>query len=131
MDDNDYLLDGEILEFDSILARRPVLLVDIEFLRRCFAATGKLGEDAGLERRLLPEIPRDAATLFSADVALRRARVDRGTRRQASRESDYHQMWLAKYAEEVESGALVSEDMRSLCPVTWKALELIFRHRIV
>jgi hypothetical protein len=70
------VLDGEILEFGDVLARRPIMFLDTEFLKAEYASHRRIGEDVSMERRLLSRIPQEAAVLFSQDVILRRKRLE-------------------------------------------------------
>ncbi len=144
----EWILDGELHE-DGYLVRRPAILLDLEYLREQFRRIPRLGahiEDdmERLDCKMLDEIPAGVFKIFTQDIALRHARrrriadLLRSTRSTKMRgvlegELTFIDKWLyvyeKRFVEAAKSGATVADEhLRSLCPVTWKTLELAFRH---
>lgn len=135
-----YILDGEVIEGNEKrkerqrLARRPVGLLSVSFLQRCWEESASLGlvvEAEQDERRMgckqlpSPNLSRDISKtelhIFQHDYHWRKARVDAG-------KSDDDQ-WIDKFGEDFEgffSAQQASPTLRTLCPVTWKVLEQAF-----
>jgi len=150
----EYLLDGELDAGHNMLIRSPVMLLDVEFLREEFnwpspgASLGELLIDNGVspECKKLREVPSEHYVLFDADVKFRRYRLEQlnarlETRRLSTRdqtllrrERDMIVQWLNQYEVAFQQAAagcgLANEALRTLCPVTWKTLELFFAHGI-
>jgi hypothetical protein len=151
LDDGEYLVDGEVGAGYNMLIRSPVLLLDIEFLRNVYELSGSLGclvtgDAESPDCKRLPVVPRQHYVLFDADIELRqrrlkqledRLRTCRSTRGRAvlKRERNMIREWLEQYActfrkAAEQGGCLDHEALRTLCPVTWKTLELFFAHSI-
>lgn len=128
--DDDYLVDGEVLEAHGArphLIRRPVGLVDLAALYRAWRRRGALGEDVTgdefLEGRRVTEIqPHD---MFVFDVDIRARRVGIGP---------LMQHWNRRFGHHFDrllQGKEIPEILQILCPVTWRVLELAFAHELL
>lgn len=177
MTEPEWLVDGEIFPAPwspaKWLIRRPVILLNLEFLREQFANRGNsfgdvLDEAGSEECKRLDGSPKEGEDFILfvdfdgndidlrehrlgkiaeefADNALRltEAEVDRDRvdeveelrRTQEALESERAQIhsWLEGYRQPFNeahvSGRLESERLRTLCPVTWKTLELAFQNK--
>ncbi|MGE5072914.1 MAG: hypothetical protein ACM3MF_05755 [Anaerolineae bacterium] len=80
MSDGEYLIDGEYDLARNYLIRQPVVLLDMDYLKRIHARTGGLGEmvlnQTGFDDvKRLPPIPAGHFHIFDADVEFRRRRL--------------------------------------------------------
>jgi hypothetical protein len=146
-----YFLDGELFPWrpaPAALVRRPIVLLRVGWLREVFERNGgSLGELVqSTDMKRLPPIPSDARRPFMEDVSLRRRRRDalrqllggesaglrEGERRMRERELRQIEAWLRRYERKFAALAgredVVDLELRQLCPVTWKTLELALRH---
>lgn len=149
LSDGEYLIDGEYHLGREVLIRRPVVLIDMEFLRQTYGQQQTLGnlssKDETFGGKLLPLIPKEHCMIFDVDVELRHHRLDRieeqlrsadllGARRRILKwEQERIRSWLSEYGEAVKSAAdrgLQHDHLRTLCPVTWKTLEMVFAHHM-
>lgn len=145
----EYILDGEYDISRDILIRRPVILLDLEFLRGIYERDGSLGvTSSGKDSpdcKLLPPVSPEHCRVFDADVPLRRQRlvylnellVDKQLSRRVRENAEYEKMrldnWFDRFGHgvgEIAEQGLADEDLRTLLPVVWKTLELIFDHDI-
>jgi hypothetical protein len=149
-----YFLDGELFPWKPTpppLVRRPMMLLSVPWLREVFeTGDGALGEIvAGTECKRLPPIPPTAYRPFVRDVALKRDRHDALQLRLTSnlpalqaaerqmRVAELEQLdeWLrvrdyeSRFAAMVNGETIVDDELRQLCPVTWKTLELALQFR--
>ncbi|MCE5215601.1 hypothetical protein LLH03_01110 [bacterium] len=137
----DTLLDGEILEDRQSLVRRPVLLLSVDYLRGIWQREHMIGnpcrESGREDGRLLPEIPPEHYRLYDDDISLRqrlirRAEVEPTWAKQHRKVIDMATKWLKEYAgafEPLQKGDTIQDArLRTLCPVSWKALEVLFAH---
>lgn len=159
LNDTDFLLDGEIIdELGGIPARRPIMLLSIDHLRREYEAEGQIGQPASLERRILTAIPSDDHFLFLEDLKLRKRRLQNIRRAldpdlrvepstnegdnaisillqlplsQVEREAQFHNRWLRRYESGFTCGGLHDSDLRTLCPATWKSIETALRNQYI
>ena len=143
---NEWILDGEVVlsrRADTPwLARRPVMLLEIDYLKELFGENGPLCEkstwDLAPEGRMLPVPPPDKFRLFlnlqsNDDIDFRKRRLQETAQdRKATRdERNYITKWLHDFYSaflEASKGELKDPRLRTLCPVTWKTLETAFRH---
>lgn len=149
LEDGEYLIDGEYHLSREFLIRRPIILLDMEFLHQIYAKENTLGEllteSNRSECKQLPPVPKQHCVIFDADIGFRENRLGRISKglnnpslSQKERgslewERDRIESWLSLYKqafEEAKNEGLQDEHLRTLCPVTWKALELIFAHQI-
>lgn len=142
LDPGDTLLDGEILEDRQRLVRRPILLLAVDYLREVWKDRGSMGslcrQPEHADCKLLPaEVPPDCYRLYDDDIKLRelllrRAEADPGWGNQHRRVVDMARQWLETYgplfAPLQKGQPIENETLRNLCPVTWKALEVLFAH---
>jgi hypothetical protein len=147
---NEYILDGEYHLSRNVLIRRPVVLLDMQFLQKVFSTgNNSLGQlqfsRDTFECKLLPPVPKEHCYIFNQDILLRHRRKakilallkdehqPRKTRDNLVWELDLIEKWLSLYEKsflEANERGLVDEPLRRLNPVTWKTLELIFAHQI-
>jgi hypothetical protein len=140
-----HFLDGELFPWKPgppPLVRRPIVLLNVSWLRDVFGTGGRsLGDIVENECKLLPPIPRDAYVPFVHDVAMKRRRLEKlrlvlrdsaslreSERRMRGDELSHLEGWIRKYERRFvtmsERQDIVDRDLRRLCPVTWKTLEL-------
>ncbi|NWG06842.1 MAG: hypothetical protein HXY35_09180 [Chloroflexi bacterium] len=148
MNEGEYILDGEFNLGRNYLIRRPVVLLAMDYLKQVFETGGSLGEIIpDSESKLLPPIPYDSLIVFNQDVELRKQRLKYLDTWLASSKSnssahtddmiderDQLKKWLAEYEETFTAPRTGNElhfhALRTLCPVAWKSLELVFSHKI-
>lgn len=142
MEDEDYLLDGEIIEQWNTLARRPVVLISLDYLHSIFSKSKSLGEAVSdsyeYDCKVLPGIPASEYKILDQDIALRKKHRDELLRTgQHPGELKLHQHWLDNYEKMFAKISQHSPDLHpsehlsllTLCPVTWKVLELAFHYK--
>jgi len=154
LQNSEYIIDGEYDISRQVLVRRLPILLRLTRLQQIFeSCEGSLGEwilpeseigkhlSKSHDGKLLPEIsPRDCK-VFDADVSLRHLRAGRIIQRTAKGENlDWELAHISKWLERYEAAVLriqsdglrgkdsASRELRTLCPVTWKTLELGFSH---
>ncbi len=142
MDDNDYILFGEIWEVADCLLREPVLLLSCDYIQEVFENNnGTLGTHLkalpNLDCKSLEKIPKDKYHLFDKDIEFRKRRKQK-VASQKGVEFELHEHWLEKYGnpfEKIHTGCDIEEKEHSpisvLCPVTWKTLESVCRYDIL
>ncbi len=131
--DSDQVLDGEILEDVGgrrILARRPVALISLDFLKEVIAQSS--WEEASRDRRLLPPIPAHDIHVFPSEGDLREDRVAalvkvRDSGGGSAEEERHHKAWYDEFARLYDSKVGEIEQARLLCPVVWKTLQVAVR----
>lgn len=153
--DTDYILDGEFDLSNKVLIRQLPILLKVNYLFDIFKSKGSLGsyisEGNSADGKLLDAVPASQCYIFDADVDLRRARregiqseLESGPPAQLRRNLEWERKnivsdWLERYDKSVsrikEEGLSGNEqadkELRTLCPVAWKALELAFSHGIL
>lgn len=147
INEGEYILDGEYDLGRNYLVRQPVILVSMDFLQQVYNSTGSLGEKINeTDSKLLPPIPKEHFVVFNQDVELRKQRLEnlnkliKSTSNHGSindnliYEKDRLEKWLSDYLDAFTSQTadrkMTFQALRTLCPVTWKSLELIFSHKI-
>jgi hypothetical protein len=153
MNPDEYLLDGEYHLSREVLIRRPVILLDMEFLNEIYLSHNSLGDETSRsdcpEGKMLPPVPKEHCVIFDKDIELRRRRLmalerfgdhsspqslqDHKTTANLRWERDLIQSWLDKYEgpfNDAQENGLQHEDLRMLTPDAWKPLELMFAHQI-
>ncbi|MEZ4453022.1 MAG: hypothetical protein R3B09_26415 [Nannocystaceae bacterium] len=127
---DDVLVDGEVLEASGarpFLIRRPVGLIDLAVLHRAWGARGALGVAADgddfLEGRRVPELTALDFHVFDADIRARQTLNN-------AKVKQWHQKFGRQF-EQLIRGEDVSAMLQTLCPVTWRVLELAFSHHMV
>jgi hypothetical protein len=141
--DDHLLLDGETFrdfredsfKGKDVLVRRPVVLVSLNHLYHCWDTNrNRLGDPVAadgpeaarrVDCRVLPCLPDEAYHIFETDIALRERRLE-AIEDDARREDE--RATLAHLRAAAEHRVHPHELIRTLCPVTWKVLELAFRH---
>lgn len=127
---DDILVDGEVLEAPGTrpaLIRRPVGLINLATLHHAWSARGSLGVVADgpdfLEGRKVRELSATDFHVFDADIRTRQSLNTPTVKR-----------WDLKFGRQFEQlvrGGDVSDMLQTLCPVTWRVLELAFSHRML
>lgn len=149
MDDEDYLIFGEIWEVANCLLREPVLLLSCDYVQKVFEENGgTLGEpvmkEPFLDCKILEKIPRDKYYIFDKDIEFRKRRKeqiekDKICTQEAEAELVFHERWL-KSCESIFKGLQKDKgDIEKnkhchatmLCPVTWKTLESVCKYDIL
>ena len=136
--DEGCLIDGETIDTNDRgrdagrPLGRPVGLVSIDFLRDIWQREGRIGsacdDDASrIETRLLPEQMEYGKDLFifDVDIVARQRKLSSGQAGDNSLASLWLREWGRKFLDAM-NGRAIHEDLRGLCPVTWKVLELAF-----
>ncbi|HEX2907061.1 MAG TPA: hypothetical protein VHO69_09390, partial [Phototrophicaceae bacterium] len=142
LNNGEYLLDGEFHPWLQILTRRPVLLLSINWLHNQFQQHGTLGEQMPNDSKQLPPVPGEHYRLFDADIEARKTRLaiisqhlnkplPEAERQRWSTEKRWCEGWLEQYAAAFQTPILLDPALRTLCPVTWKTLELAFAHQLL
>jgi hypothetical protein len=144
MEDDDYLLDGEIWN-DELLVRQPVMLISCDFIRELFEQNQSIGipcmsEDCK-DCRTLERIPCSEYVLFNADLVFRKKRLDKlvASGSGESIEAKRIRGWLDRHEKMFEKidpskTELNSQDhpyLTRLCPVTWKTFEKLCYHNLI
>ena len=144
MDDNDYIIDGEIWEVENALVRQPVVLISYEYLCQLYNNNKSLGKyvddinNNSRDGKILERIPPEEYYVFAADVKLKEIRLNTlKTKGKNRKEQEFLEDWIKKYKnifEEIgdkwgeEKPALEGDRYReilTLCPATWKSIELL------
>lgn len=153
-DKDEYFLDGEYHLGREVLIRRPIILLDMDFLyEEVYLRQNSLGDEITRgdcpEGKMLPDVPKENCVIFDDDIKLRQRRLmalkgmenttspqtlqDQKTKANLSWERNLIQAWLDKYEgpfEEAQEKGLQHEVLRTLTPDAWKPIELIFAHGI-
>jgi hypothetical protein len=132
------------------LVRRPIVMIRVEFLKDQFrknnGSLGKVAEEPKfLYGKTLSEIPADMFRVF-VELEPRRERLrhiesllpdceTEDEKRALRDERDLIQDWLEQYGptfDEAQSGnrPVRAKELRTLCPVSYKTIELGLRHNI-
>ncbi|MFX1532695.1 MAG: hypothetical protein ACFFDI_00515 [Promethearchaeota archaeon] len=147
--EGEYVLDGEFDPFSNFLIRRPVILIELDFLRKVFEdekwdkknSLGSCLGDKFQAGKELPEIPSTSFVLFDIDLELRKKRLDWIKNRldkkiakieelNLRKEQNLLETWLKEYEQAFQDARKGNplgrhkKDLRMLCPVAWKTLEL-------
>lgn len=146
LEEQDYCLDGEYHLYHEFLIRRPVAMFDLSWLKDIFRSEQSLGErlynDANyLDCKQLPFIPSDKIRIFDKDIELRRCRL-KSLQKRSSHLTENERIeerrisqWLQRYEkafEQIKKDKVIQDpDLRTLCPVTWKSLEILFAYGII
>ena len=131
----EYILDGEVVRsrFGDYLARRPVGLVSVDFLKNRFRNNGEslgpvMNSVECLEGKDIGPVPKEHYRLFLADVDLRRRRLTKLEGHVAqTAERQRIDTWLREFEGEfrkAEDGSGLSGKLAWLLPATWKIIEL-------
>jgi hypothetical protein len=144
MDDDDYLLDGEIWN-DEFLVRQPIILVSCSFIKNLYEQTESIGtscsSDDCYDCRTINCIPCGEYVLFNADLEFRKSRLDnlKESGDGDSTEAQRIRRWLDKN-DKIFAGIdpsktdLNSQDhpyLTRLCPVTWKIFENLCYNNLI
>lgn len=124
--DDAYVLDGETHLHAGYerLIRRPAGLFSMRSLVAMMRDRGRIGEPIeGGDSRVLPELDAEDFVIFDYDVQARRHLVDRDPAEYVD-ESEWLGQWAASFAQATDQGQL-DESLRTLCPATWRLLELV------
>ncbi len=147
--DDECLLDGEFHLSRKVLIRRPVVLIDMKYIEDIFTSNKSLGKliktDLQFECKMMDPIPKDNCYVFIPDIELRQQRLERIKEELATKkltkksrenllwESELITNWIKKYKyafQNASDNGIQNENLRTLCPVTWKTLEIILSHGI-
>lgn len=149
MDDEDYLIQGEIWEVADCPLREPVLLLSCDYVQEVFEKNGgTLGEHVMeppyLDCKILEKIPKDKYHIFDKDIEFRKRRKERIIKdkihtQEAEVELELHKHWLESCESvfknlqkdkcDIEKNKHRSASV--LCPVTWKTLELVCKYNVL
>lgn len=154
VDDQEYIIDGEVNPSPRSLIRQIPILLKLNYLSDVFSKNGSLGilqrTGPSIDGKLMDEIPSEHCVVFDADVRLRKCRrdkilldlatnvLDSSRRRNLEWELKRIVGWLERWDEAIgaakrdglKGDAEPARELRTLCPVTWKALELAFAHKL-
>ena len=154
MEDSEYIIEGEVNPSRKALIRQPPVLLRLSYLSEVFSRKGSLGilqsGGASTDGKLMDEIPSEHCVIFDADVELRRSRrtticadlaagnLDGNRRSNLEWELQLINRWLDRWGEAVtrakrdglRGNREPERELRTLCPVTWKTLELAFAHKL-
>ncbi len=141
--DDEVLLDGEVYTSSKgeYLVRRPVVMISTDFLKQRYYENGNsLGrrptQDASDDRKTLGPIPSEKYHLFSEELVLRRARLNMLEKQglSTSAEAKRLQDWACKAEDKFKSAARgegLDDDLSTLLPTTWKAIELAIEEGVL
>lgn len=145
LDEEDHVIYGEVKDDRQTLLRQPVALIDAEFLRSQLNEAGSFGpilaaphspvhteqtcwkcDSAGGKR--IGKIPPKDYRVFQYDIELR----ERESSGVPGREEECMK-WLqqVKYESKTPVNEMDLLQLTTLCPVTWKTLELGFKHGVI
>ena len=145
MDDNDYILDGEVWELGSILVRQPIMLLSCDYVQKEYEKSGEIGihinEKPYADCKKLETILADSYKIFDKDIELRKRRIEKLTHDSTfnnSNEIKRCKSWLDNFEKlfyDLKNGKkdITREDhnpLTNLCPVTWKSLGIFCHHKI-
>lgn len=143
MDDSNYILDGEIHESNNFLLRRPVLLIDKEYLKKTYDENGSIGEFTDDERCFDGKkisFPKECFKIFNADIKSKKDRLSK-IKNHNSVEKEFHENWLNNFEELFENVVTKEGDsinnintqypLNMLCPVTWKSIEMAIERGVI
>lgn len=146
MDEEEYLMDGEIWEMGPALVRQPIMLLSCDYVQRIFNKTGSLGtyveEAPYLNCKYLEKIPNNEYKIFDKDVEFRQRRLElleKDSKTKGLPEVERYRAWLENYGKLFrmvkESKCDITDDKHrplvTLCPVTWKTLEMICHYNLL
>jgi hypothetical protein len=146
MDKDDYLMDGEIWEMGPALVRQPIMLLSCDYIQSIFNKNGSIGtyvEKAPyLNCKYLENIPYSEYKIFDKDIEFRQRRLElleKDSKTKEFPEVERYKAWLEKYGElfrmvKESKCDLTNNDHKplvTLCPVTWKTLEMICHHKLL
>lgn len=144
-----YLLDGEIWTKNNmpILVRRPIILFKLDFLKKVYQSNNNslgnhLSDDSHIDcKRLLKSIDSSNFQIFDADLEYRENRIHSlksNVHSQNNFELERLESWQEKYFgqfKKIKNNGFIDPnehpDLVTFCPVTWKALEQVFRYKII
>jgi len=142
--DEEEIIDGEILEVDDILVRRPVMLLSVEKLKSIFNQNnGSLGTfnkssfkvKEQRDCKYLSSLNKEDYHLFTYDLEMKKIKLQQKS--SYGHESKFIRQWMHNYEKDFSRLAKgknlknpIDEDVLSLCPVTWKSIEAIFKYNI-
>lgn len=154
MEEEEYVIEGEYDPSRKVLIRQLPILLKLSHLSEVFVKNGSLGmlqsAGASIDGKLMNEIPSEHCVIFDADVTLRESRrrnicqdlagtnLDGNRRSNLEWELERIDKWLERWGEAatrakrdgLRGNQEPSKELRTLCPVTWKTLELAFAHRL-
>lgn len=140
LQENEVILDGEYDLAKNFLLRQPAVLVDMDFLKNVYRQNRGLGvlsdsKDAQ-GGKVMPIIPPEAIHVFDTDIHLRKPRLkflqEMLMKDNLAENYEYKRIsdWLNGYEtafSEWQQG-VTDERLRTLCPVSWKTLEVLLAH---
>jgi len=149
LNDGECLIDGEFHLSRKVLIRRPVVLIDMDYLKNVYSVNKSLGNlletDEQFECKMLDPIPEESCSVFLPDIELRHHRLKaikeqlndhkltKKVKENLEWEKNLIDNWLNKYEKaflDISKNGIQNKFIRTLCPVTWKTLEIIFSHQI-
>lgn len=120
IEDNDYIIDGEIMSGNEALVRRPVMLLSCDYAYDAFLKYGKSFGDKIIndkwKRKKLDIIPKEEYHVFDYDIRFKKE----------------HNIEYYKEFDGINEKDIIGErdELLSIfCPVTWKSIEMIFNHK--
>jgi hypothetical protein len=154
VEDEEYIIEGEVNPSRKVLIRQLPVLLKLSYLSEVFVKNGSLGILQGggdsTDCKVMDEIPREHCVIFDADLSLRRNRrskisrdlaasnLDDNRRNRLQWELDRIDRWLERWGDAMAGAKRdglrgnrePEKELRTLCPVTWKTLELAFAHKL-
>lgn len=146
MNDNDYLIDGEMWGKGKVLVRRPVMLLSCDYVQEIYNKNKTLGTyvetPPSLDCKCLEKIPAGEYRVFDKDIEFRKRRLEilrKDNKTKEAPEAEYYRKWLENYEllfkkiKDSENGINRNEHsaLTMLCPVTWKTLETICYYKLL
>lgn len=145
MNDNDYIIDGEVWELGSILVRQPIMLLSCDYVKKIYEKSGEIGRHINdkpyADCKKMESIPANNYKIFDKDIELRKQRIEKlifDSTYNHTNEIKRCKSWLKNFEKlfyDLENGKkdITREDhnpLTNLCPVTWKSLEIFCHHKI-
>ena len=152
---SEYVLNGEYDLSREVLIRELPVLIRLRYLSDIYRSRGSLGtllkSGDSADGKLLDEVPATQCLVFDADVAFRKARKQKieaelkkklPRDRRSNLEWELKHVvvdWLSRYGTAVDGvrerglqgTGQAEQELRTLCPVTWKTLELALAHGLL
>jgi hypothetical protein len=153
--EGEYVIGGEYDLSRQVLIRELPVLLRLRYLAEVYRNNGTLGtlqeEGNSFDGKLLEFVPANDCRIFDADVAFRKTRKQTIEDQVKKMTSPHHRSnlewerknvvedWLSRYESTVaavgqkglQGAAQPEKELRTLCPVVWKTLELAFAHGLL
>ncbi len=151
IEENDYILWGEIWKAAKVLPRTPVMLLSIDFIKEYISGNnGSFGKyisnNMCMDCKRLDYIPSNSYIMFIKDLEFLENRINYLKNKPKKTKRDLMELtylkWFNTYKDqiyELKRTVLENKDLvtgkhdlfLTFCPVTWKAIEIMWKHGIL